>query len=90
MEDAIGGAASSVYRAIELLVEAGILRPLTQRKRKQMWSSGSIIDELEDLGARVARSTVREPVWSELQRQIATRVLNTANGEISAEAEVGV
>lgn len=82
MEDTIGGAASSVYRAIELLVEAEILRPLTQRKRKQVWCAGSIIDELEDLGARVARSTVREPVWSELQRQIAINWAKIAGGGI--------
>jgi Fic family protein len=70
MEDRIGGATSSVYGAIEKLADAGILRPLTNRKRKQVWCAGAIVDELEDLGDRVARQTSNDPVWREIQSQV--------------------
>lgn len=74
MEDLVGGASSSVYAAIEKLAEVSILRPLTNRKRNQIWCAGAIIDELDDLGGRIARLTVDDLFWQEIRDQaIATR-----------------
>jgi Fic family protein len=70
MEERVGGATSSVYAAIERLTAAGILRPLTNRKRKQIWCAGAIVDELEDLGDRIARQTDRDPAWLDIQSQV--------------------
>jgi Fic family protein len=53
-ERMIGGATSSVYAAINRLEDAGVVRRLTQRTRNQVWVAGSVADELDDLGARVA------------------------------------
>jgi hypothetical protein len=47
---------SSVYTAIERLQEAGVLRPLTERKRNQVWGASLILDELDDLGARIGHA----------------------------------
>ena len=47
---------SSIYSAIERLHGAGILRPLTSRKRDQVWGAADVLDELDDLGARIARA----------------------------------
>jgi len=47
---------SSVYAAIDRLCDAGVLRPLTQRKRNQIWGASLILDELDDLGMRIARA----------------------------------
>jgi Fic family protein len=54
--DALGGPLSSIYTAIERLTAAEIVRPLTDRKRNQVWGVVAILDELDDLGARIARS----------------------------------
>ena len=53
---AIDSPNSSVYAAIERLRDAGVLRPLTERKRNQVWGAGLILDELDDLGVRIARA----------------------------------
>lgn len=55
--DAVGlteATASSGYEAIDRLVGAEVLRPLTSRKRNQVWGASLILDELEDLNARIA------------------------------------
>jgi Fic family protein len=52
--EAIGGATSSVYAAIERLDEAGVIRPLTRRVRNQVWGACDLLDEVEDLGMRIA------------------------------------
>jgi Fic family protein len=52
----IDSPASSVYAAIERLRNAGVLRPLTQRKRNQVWGAGLVLDELDDLGVRIGRA----------------------------------
>ncbi|HEY3015310.1 MAG TPA: Fic family protein [Nocardioides sp.] len=49
----IGGPLTSVYSAIDRLVDAGVLRPLTDRKRNQVWGVVALVDELEDLGDRI-------------------------------------
>jgi Fic family protein len=48
---------SSVFAAINRLQDAGVLRPLTDRKRDQIWGAGAILDELDDLGARIANAS---------------------------------
>jgi hypothetical protein len=35
---------------------AGVLRPLTDRKRDQVWGAGSVLDGLEDLGVQIAHA----------------------------------
>ena len=47
---------SSVFAAINRLHEAGVLRPLTDRKRDQVWGASMVLDELEDLGVRIAHN----------------------------------
>lgn len=56
-DDAVGlrgAAALRVYEAIDRLVGAEVLRPLTTRKRNQVWGANLILDELEDLNDRIA------------------------------------
>ena len=55
-----GVASSGVYLAIDRLADAGVLVPLTNRKRDQIWGAASILDELEDLGTRIAARAGRE------------------------------
>ncbi len=52
--DAVRAAESSVYSAIDRLHAAGVLKPLTNRKRNQVWGAAAILDELDDLGKRIA------------------------------------
>jgi len=47
---------SSIYTAIDRLQAVGVLRPLTDRKRNQVWGAGLVLDELDDLGMRIARA----------------------------------
>jgi Fic family protein len=53
----IGSARSSVFAAIARLHEAGVLRPLTDRKRDQVWGAGAVLDELDDLSLRIAAAS---------------------------------
>jgi Fic family protein len=48
---------SSVFAAINKLHDAGVLRPLTDRKRDQIWGASAILDELDDLSARIAHAS---------------------------------
>ena len=59
-ERRVGGATSSVYAAISRLHEAGVIRPLTNRTRNQVWVAASLADELDDLGQRIAARAKRE------------------------------
>ncbi|MCW1819734.1 fic protein [Mycolicibacterium conceptionense] len=45
---------SSVFDAISRLRSAEVLRALTDRKRDQIWGARLVLDELEDLGNRIA------------------------------------
>jgi hypothetical protein len=45
-----------VFAAINRLVDARVLRPLTDRKRDQIWGAGLVLDELNDLGVRIAQA----------------------------------
>ncbi|MET0693583.1 MAG: Fic family protein, partial [Propionibacteriaceae bacterium] len=53
-ERLVGGSASAVYAAVERLAAAGVLRPLTSRKRNQIWGVTLMLDELDDLSLRIA------------------------------------
>ncbi|HST85872.1 MAG TPA: Fic family protein [Kineosporiaceae bacterium] len=48
---------SSVFAAISRLHDAGVLRPLSDRKRDQIWGAGAILDELDDLSTRIAQAS---------------------------------
>jgi Fic family protein len=48
---------SSVFAAINRLSETGVLRGLTDRTRNQVWGASLILDELDDLGLRIAQSS---------------------------------
>lgn len=50
---------SSVFDAIGRLRDAGVLRALTERKRNQVWGAGLVLDELDDLGVRIASAARR-------------------------------
>jgi hypothetical protein len=49
----LGASPSATYSAIARLHDAGVLRPLTNRKRDQVWGAGLVLDEIEDLGVRI-------------------------------------
>ena len=53
----LGAAPSRTYSAIDRLHKAGVLRPLTERTRSQIWGAAAVLDELDDLSVRVARAT---------------------------------
>lgn len=53
MTSEIGGHPTAVYNAVEQLGGVGILRPLTDRKRNQVWGAAAILDELDGLGRRI-------------------------------------
>jgi len=52
-EAALGVGTSALYRGVDRLVQAGVLRPLTTRKRNQVWGVGDTLDELDDLSSRI-------------------------------------
>ncbi len=51
---------SSLFDAIGRLRDAGVLRALTDRRRNQIWGAGVVLDELEDLGVRIATAVRRQ------------------------------
>jgi predicted HTH transcriptional regulator len=54
-----GASSTSAYDAVQRLVDAGVLRPLTDRQRNQVWGSTYLLDELRDLGSRIERRAAR-------------------------------
>ena len=48
---------SSVFAAMKRLHDTGVLRPLTDRKRDQIWGASLVLDELDDLGHRIERAS---------------------------------
>jgi Fic family protein len=54
---AITAPRSSIFAAINRLRDAGVLRPLTDRQRDQVWGASLILDELDDLGVRIAQAS---------------------------------
>jgi len=59
-EQTLGGASSALYRAVDRLVDADVLRPLTSRKRNQVWGVGDMLDELDDLSVRIGAAALRD------------------------------
>lgn len=55
----VSASPSSIYAAIGRLHAAGVLRPLTERTRNQIWGAASILDELDDLQMRVTDEVMR-------------------------------
>ncbi len=49
----LGGPTSSVYSALSRLDATGVIRPLTDRARNQIWGAAALMDELDDLGMRI-------------------------------------
>ena len=49
----IGKNPSSIYNAITKLISAGILEPLSDQRRNQIWAPVDVLQELEDLNNRV-------------------------------------
>lgn len=45
---------ATAYRVVERLRAAGVIRPLTDRVRNQVWGTHDLLAELEDLGVRIA------------------------------------
>ncbi|WP_249383583.1 Fic family protein [Mycobacterium sp. DBP42] len=45
---------SSVFGAIGRLCDADVIRALTDRKRDQIWGASLVLDELDELGSRIA------------------------------------
>lgn len=45
---------ATAYRAVDRLASTGVLRPLTNRTRNQVWGVTDLLAELEDLGVRIA------------------------------------
>ncbi|XBH21164.1 Fic family protein [Jonesiaceae bacterium BS-20] len=84
IEDSIGGSESAIYSGIEKLAQAGVLRPLTNRKRRQVWCAGLLIDELEDLGQRIAYQTVSDPTWREIQLQVTSSHLRQLSASLAS------
>lgn len=55
---AVDAPRSSVFAAVNRLRDAGVLRALTDRKRNQVWGASLILDELDDLGVRIAQASL--------------------------------
>jgi len=56
----IGASTSSTYSAIEQLLAAGVLHPVTQSKRNLAWAATDVMDEIESLNLRLRTTTNRE------------------------------
>lgn len=53
VEASLGVRTSVAYAAIDRLESSGVLRPLTERKRNQVWGASPLMDELSDLDTRI-------------------------------------
>ncbi len=53
VEASLGVRTSVAYAAIDRLESSGVLRPLTERKRNQVWVASPLMDELSDLDMRI-------------------------------------
>lgn len=58
--EATGASSSAVSVALNRLFAAGVQRPLTDRKRDQVWGAAAVLDELEALNVRIAA----RPAWT--------------------------
>lgn len=57
----VGGSPARVYAAVDRFRQAGIVRPLTDRTRNQVWGVTDMLDELEDVGQRIAAAIRSRP-----------------------------
>ena len=48
-----GASTTGAYGAINRLVDAGVLRPITQSRRDMTWAAGDVLDEADDLVSRL-------------------------------------
>lgn len=55
--NATGVSKAAAYRAVSALATCGVLRPLMQRTRNQVWAVSDLLDELADLGTRIAAAS---------------------------------
>jgi Fic family protein len=53
VEQVLGVKTNVAYLAIDRLLAVGILSPLTDRKRNQVWAATDLLDELTDLDQRI-------------------------------------
>lgn len=75
IEDTIRASSSAVHAALAKLEEADIIHPLNNKKRDRVWAASAIIEELEELGARVARSTRADVFWPVLSTRTSELLL---------------
>jgi Fic family protein len=59
-ERLVGGPASSVFSAIDRLVEARVVHAITDRKRNRVWVVTAVMDELDDLALRIRQAVVAD------------------------------
>ena len=52
-----GASPARAYVAIERLVEAEVLRPITQSRRDMTWAAGEVLDEADLMVDRLRLST---------------------------------
>lgn len=53
LEGISAGSSTSLYRAIEAMENAGILREITGRKRERAWAASELLAELDELDRRI-------------------------------------
>jgi Fic family protein len=53
IEAAVGSATSQAYRAIDRLVDAGLIEEITGRKKNRVWAASEVMAELDDLDRRI-------------------------------------
>ena len=60
----LGGSVSRTYATLDRLHAAGIIEPLTDRKRNQVWAARDLLDELTDLDSRIqSRARTLDPPY---------------------------
>ena len=52
-QELTGSPQSSVYAAMDRLADDGIIHQVTDRQRNRVWGATDILDELDDLAARI-------------------------------------
>lgn len=55
IQDRLGVAAPTAYRAVETLVQRGVLRPANSKQRNRIWIAEALIEALEAFAARALR-----------------------------------
>ena len=55
----IGGDQSTAFRAIQALSRAGVLSPVSQSRRNQVWMARGVLQVLDDFAESIRRSSLR-------------------------------